>query len=36
MLGQAGFAEVALFGDFDGREYGLGASRLVAVATKRE
>jgi SAM-dependent methyltransferase len=36
LLGQAGFGQVTLFGDFDGREYGLGASRLVAVARKTD
>jgi hypothetical protein len=36
MLGDAGFGQVVLFGDFDGREYGLGASRLVAVARKSD
>jgi SAM-dependent methyltransferase len=34
LLGQAGFTRVDLFGDLDGREYGLGAARLVAVAHK--
>ena len=29
---QAGFATVALHGDLDGAPYGLGATRLVAVA----
>ena len=33
MLG-AGFAEVKLFGDFDGHPYGPDAPRLVAVARK--
>lgn len=32
---EAGFAEVKLFGDFDGHPYGSDASRLVAVARKR-
>lgn len=31
---EAGFAEVKLFGDFDGHPYGLDAPRLVAVARK--
>ncbi len=31
----AGFAEIKLFGDFDGHPYGLDALRLVAVARKR-
>jgi SAM-dependent methyltransferase len=34
LLRQAGFAEVKLYGDFDGRPYGLDAPRLVAVACK--
>ncbi|NJN14469.1 MAG: class I SAM-dependent methyltransferase [Planctomycetes bacterium] len=32
LLLAAGFTEVKLYGDFDGREYGPEASRLVAVA----
>jgi SAM-dependent methyltransferase len=35
LLQKAGFAGVKLFGDFDGRPYGLDAPRLVAVARKR-
>jgi SAM-dependent methyltransferase len=35
LLRQAGFASVQLFGDLDGRPYGLDAARLVAVARKR-
>ena len=34
MMGRAGFAEVALFGDFEGAPYGPEARRLVAVARK--
>jgi SAM-dependent methyltransferase len=34
LLRQAGFAEVKLYGDFDGQPYGLDAPRLVAVARK--
>jgi SAM-dependent methyltransferase len=34
LLRQAGFAEVKLFGDFDGRPYGPEAPRLIAVARK--
>jgi SAM-dependent methyltransferase len=34
LLMQAGFAEVRLFGDLIGADYGLQASRLVAVARK--
>jgi len=33
-LRQAGFAEVKLYGDFDGQPYGLDAPRLIAVARK--
>ncbi len=33
-LYEAGFSEVALFGGYDGSEYGLNARRLVAVARK--
>ncbi len=33
-LFEAGFSEVALFGGYDGSEYGLNARRLVAVARK--
>ena len=33
-LYEAGFSEVALFGGYDGSEYGLSAHRLVAVARK--
>lgn len=32
---KAGFDEVKLFGDFDGRPYGLDATRLLAVGRKR-
>ena len=35
LLLEAGFAEIKLFGDFDGHPYGLDAPRLVAVARKR-
>lgn len=35
LLRQAGFAEVKLYGDFDGQSYGLDAPRLIAVARKR-
>lgn len=34
MLGEAGFADVALFGDFAGAPYGPEAERLVAVARR--
>lgn len=34
LLQQAGFAEVALYGDLDGNEYGASASRLIALARK--
>ncbi len=34
MLFDAGFADVKLFGAYDGREYALDAERLVAVARK--
>ena len=34
MLTRAGFADVRLFGDFDGARYGPEATRLVAVARK--
>jgi SAM-dependent methyltransferase len=34
LLRQTGFAEVKLYGDFDGQPYGLDAPRLVAVARK--
>jgi SAM-dependent methyltransferase len=34
LLRQAGFAEVKLYGDFDGQPYGLDAARLMAVARK--
>ncbi|MGZ4963245.1 MAG: SAM-dependent methyltransferase, partial [Limisphaerales bacterium] len=30
----AGFVKVRLYGGFDGREYGVGAQRLIAVGTK--
>jgi hypothetical protein len=33
LLQQAGFRDVRLFGDLDGRSYGLDATRLIAVAT---
>jgi hypothetical protein len=29
-----GFADVVLYGDLDGRSYGPGAKRLIAVARK--
>ena len=35
LLGQAGFAEVKLYGGFEGQPYGPDAGRLVAVARKR-
>jgi SAM-dependent methyltransferase len=31
---RAGFSEVKLYGDFDGSEYGINCTRLVAVAVK--
>ena len=34
-LEEAGFAEVQLFGDLDGGEYGLRAKRLIGLAHKR-
>ena len=34
LLQKTGFAEVKLFGDFDGHPYGMDAPRLVAVARK--
>lgn len=34
-LRQAGFADVKLYGEFDGRPYGPDAPRLIAVARKR-
>jgi SAM-dependent methyltransferase len=34
LLHQAGFRDVRLFGDLDGRDYGTAAARLVAVARK--
>jgi SAM-dependent methyltransferase len=34
LLRDVGFAEVALYGDLDGRPYGPGATRLIAVARK--
>jgi hypothetical protein len=34
-LFSAGFQEVRLYGGLDGRPYGRGAERLVAVARKR-
>jgi SAM-dependent methyltransferase len=34
LLLQAGFRDVRLFGDLDGRDYGTAAARLVAVARK--
>jgi 2-polyprenyl-3-methyl-5-hydroxy-6-metoxy-1,4-benzoquinol methylase len=34
LLLQAGFSRVKLYGDLDGKEYGLDASRLIAVAWK--
>jgi SAM-dependent methyltransferase len=34
LLHQAGFREVRLFGDLDGRDYGTAAARLVGVARK--
>ena len=33
-LEQAGFADVKLFGSFDGEDYGLNAQRLIAVGRK--
>jgi SAM-dependent methyltransferase len=36
LLSDAGFGQVNLFGDFDGRAYGLGAARLLAVARKTD
>lgn len=33
LLQEAGFRQVRLFGDLDGRPYGLDATRLIAVAT---
>jgi SAM-dependent methyltransferase len=34
LLRQAGFAEVKLYGDFDGQPYGLDSPRLVAIARR--
>ena len=34
LLLRAGFAEVKLYGSLEGEEYGLGAKRLIAVATR--
>ncbi|HSL21446.1 MAG TPA: class I SAM-dependent methyltransferase [Vicinamibacterales bacterium] len=34
LLGRAGFSGVRLYGDLDAHEYGIAASRLVAVARK--
>jgi SAM-dependent methyltransferase len=34
LLADAGFESVDIYGDLDGAEYGIGASRLVAIAKK--
>jgi hypothetical protein len=34
LLREAGFVDVALYGDLDGRSYGPGATRLIALARK--
>jgi hypothetical protein len=34
IMRQAGFEEVAVFGDLDGNEYGIDANRLISISRK--
>jgi hypothetical protein len=34
LLQQAGFAQVQLFGDLSGNDYGINAQRLIAIVQK--